>query len=68
MDELEALYENKLESVYACNLPAAQGAAPEAVSYRTESRAKPAAKVAKPARADPGVPGHQLRIRYRARV
>ena len=27
MDELEALYENKLESVYACNLPPA-GAAP----------------------------------------
>ena len=56
MDELEALYENKLESVYACNLPPA-GAAPETVSYRTESRAKPAAKVAKPRVLIPAFPG-----------
>jgi len=56
MNELEALYEGKLEPVYACNIGAA-GDAPEAVSYKAEKRIAPAVKVARPRVLIPAFPG-----------
>ena len=55
-DELLALYENKLESVYACNIPAAEQPM-ETFSYAAESRPVPAVKCAKPRVLIPAFPG-----------
>ena len=55
-DELLAIYENKLESVYACNIPTA--AQPmETFSYQAGSRPVPAIRCAKPRVLIPAFPG-----------
>ncbi|MBE5767577.1 MAG: phosphoribosylformylglycinamidine synthase [Clostridiales bacterium] len=56
MDELEALYEGKLEPVYACNIPS-EDVAPEKVSYCATVRKAPAVKVAQPRVLIPAFPG-----------
>ena len=57
LDALQALYENKLESVYTCNIP--EKAQPmETFSYAFDgTRAAPAIKVAKPKVLIPAFPG-----------
>ena len=55
-DELLALYENKLESVYACNIPTHEQPM-ETFSYPAESRPVPAVKCAKPRVLIPAFPG-----------
>ena len=54
--ELLAIYENKLESVYSCNIPTADQPM-ETFSYVTESRPVPAVKCAKPRVLIPAFPG-----------
>ncbi|MBP9988594.1 MAG: phosphoribosylformylglycinamidine synthase [Ruminococcus sp.] len=54
-DELLGIYENKLESVYKCNI--VQDSKPETYSYSTESRVAPAIKTAKPKVLIPVFPG-----------
>ena len=54
--DLLGIYENKLESVYSCNI--AQGNGPmETFSYETTQRVAPAIKVAKPKVLIPAFPG-----------
>ena len=54
--ELQNIYESKLEPVYPCNIPAAEGDYP-AFSYRAESHAAPAVRVARPQVLIPVFPG-----------
>ena len=54
--DLNADYENKLESVYSCNI-GYQKCAPETVSYEAKTRVAPAVKVAKPKVLIPVFPG-----------
>ena len=56
LDKLQALYENKLESVYPCNIPTA-GKKIENFSYNAESRPAPVVKCAKPRVLIPVFPG-----------
>ncbi|MBQ8475265.1 MAG: phosphoribosylformylglycinamidine synthase subunit PurQ, partial [Clostridia bacterium] len=56
MDELLKLYEDKLEGVYSCNIKQTEGDIPT-FSYKAESWAKPAVKVAKPKILIPVFPG-----------
>ena len=56
LDELRRTYEDKLEPVYPCNIPAAEGDYP-AFSYRAESHAAPAVRVARPQVLIPVFPG-----------
>ena len=55
-EELLGIYENKLESVYPCNIPTAYQPM-ETFSYRAESRPAPALKCAKPRVLIPAFPG-----------
>ncbi|MBO4884990.1 MAG: phosphoribosylformylglycinamidine synthase, partial [Clostridia bacterium] len=55
-EELLGIYENKLESVYPCNIPTADQPM-ETFSYRAESRPVPAIKFAKPRVLIPAFPG-----------
>ena len=54
--KLLEVYEGKLESVYACNIPDTKGPM-ENFSYQAEKRAAPAIKVAKPKVLIPAFPG-----------
>ncbi len=54
--ELLGIYEDKLESVYSCNIPA-EGKKIENFEYHAESRVAPAIKVAKPKVLIPAFPG-----------
>ncbi len=54
--DLEALYENKLESVYSCNIPDRKTPM-ETFSYRTEKRVAPTYLCAKPSVLIPAFPG-----------
>ena len=54
--ELQNIYESKLEPVYPCNIPSAEGDYP-AFSYRAESHAAPAVRVARPQVLIPVFPG-----------
>ena len=56
LDTLLAVYEGKLESVYACNI-ADSGAAMENFSYSAATRKAPAVKTAKPKVLIPAFPG-----------
>ena len=56
LNDLQGIYENKLEPVYPCNIPAAEGDYP-AFSYRAESHAAPAVRVARPQVLIPVFPG-----------
>ena len=56
MDELEGIYESKLESVYSCNIEQKQGKI-ENVSYKAEKRVAPAVKFARPKVLIPAFPG-----------
>ncbi len=49
-------YENKLESVYSCNIPAPEGKM-ETFSFEAQTRVAPAVKVAKPKVLIPAFPG-----------
>ena len=55
-EELEALYENRLEKVFACNLPTAEKA-PAALSCSKRSQAAPLVKAARPRVLIPAFPG-----------
>ena len=55
-DELLAIYENKLESVYPCNIPTAPQPM-ETFSYEAKERPAPAIKCAKPRVLIPAFPG-----------
>ncbi len=55
-DEVLSLYENKLESVYACNIPTA-ASAPETFSFAASGRPAPAIKCVKPRVLIPAFPG-----------
>ena len=55
-ETLLAAYENKLESVYACNIPAPKGNM-ETFSFEAGNRVAPAVKVAKPKVLIPAFPG-----------
>ena len=54
-DELLSIYENKLESVYKCNIE--QDSKPEEFSFNCEKRVAPAVKTAKPKVLIPVFPG-----------
>jgi len=56
LKELESIYENKLESVYSCNIAQKQGEI-ENVAYQTKKRVAPAVKVARPKVLIPAFPG-----------
>ena len=56
MNKLLGIYEDKLESVYSCNIPAS-GAPMKNFSYTAESRAVPHIKCAKPKVLIPAFPG-----------
>ena len=56
LSELQALYENKLESVYPCNIPTA-GEKIQNFSYTAESRPAPAVKCTRPRVLIPVFPG-----------
>ena len=56
MCKLNELYENKLESVYSCNIKSSTEK-PETVSYETDKRLAPAIKVARPKVLIPVFPG-----------
>ena len=55
-NEVLDAYENKLESVYSCNIPAPEGKM-ETFSYEASGRVAPAVKVAKPKVLIPAFPG-----------
>ncbi len=55
-DAILSAYEDKLESVYSCNIPAPMGNM-ETFSFNTDSRKAPAIKVAKPKVLIPAFPG-----------
>ena len=54
--ELLGIYEDKLESVYSCNIPA-EGKKIENFEYKAENRVAPAIKVARPKVLIPAFPG-----------
>ena len=54
--ELLGIYEDKLESVYSCNIPA-EGKKIENFEYKAETRVAPAIKVARPKVLIPAFPG-----------
>ncbi|MCR4563760.1 MAG: phosphoribosylformylglycinamidine synthase [Clostridiales bacterium] len=56
LDELKDIYENKLESVFACNIKQ-EGIKTENFSYNAERRISPAVKTAKPRVLIPVFPG-----------
>lgn len=56
LTEVLNIYENKLESVYSCNIPATDTPV-ENFSYKAETRKAPAIKVAKPKVLIPAFPG-----------
>ena len=56
LDHLLAVYEGKLESVYACNIPASQGSM-ELFSYENKTVSAPRVKVARPRVLIPVFPG-----------
>ena len=56
LTEVLNIYENKLESVYSCNIPATDTPV-ENFSYKAETRKAPAVKVAKPKVLIPAFPG-----------
>ena len=56
LDEILVLYENKLESVYSCNIPA-KGQNMENFSFTAQERPAPAIKCAKPKVLIPAFPG-----------
>ena len=56
VNELLSIYEDKLESVYSCNIPA-DNAKLETYSYKAESRVAPAIKTAEPKVLIPVFPG-----------
>ena len=56
LDELSSAYEDKLESVYSCNIKTREDK-PETVSYSASSRKAPAVKVARPKVLIPVFPG-----------
>lgn len=56
LSELSGIYEDKLESVYSCNIPDEKGDF-TTFSYKTEERTAPAIKVAKPKVVIPVFPG-----------
>ena len=56
LDELSSAYEDKLESVYSCNIKTREDK-PETVSYSASSRKAPAVKVARPRVLIPVFPG-----------
>ena len=55
-DELLGIYENKLEGVYSCNIPAAEGPA-ENLTFEAASWPSPAVKTARPKVLIPAFPG-----------
>ena len=57
LDALLGIYEDKLESVYSCNIPADSKTPMETFSYKAEKRVAPAIKVAKPRVLIPAFPG-----------
>ncbi len=56
-EDLQKIYEDKLEKVYSCNIKQGSGDKIEAFSYTAESRVAPAIKVAKPKVLIPVFPG-----------
>ncbi len=54
--EIFSIYENKLESVYSCNIKSPEGK-PETVSFEAKTRVAPTVKVAKPKVLIPVFPG-----------
>ncbi len=56
LSEIEALYENRLESVYACNIPSKQEAI-QTPAFHAETYAKPRISTAKPRVLIPVFPG-----------
>ncbi|MBR0353589.1 MAG: phosphoribosylformylglycinamidine synthase [Oscillospiraceae bacterium] len=56
LDGLLSIYENRLEGVYSCNIPAVEGPM-ENFLFKAESRVAPAAKTAKPRVLIPVFPG-----------
>lgn len=56
LDELEKIYEDRLESVYACNIPS-EGRKIENITYKTDRKFAPAVKTAKPKVLIPVFPG-----------
>ena len=56
LEQVLGSYENKLESVYSCNIPTEKSSM-ENFSYKTETRVAPAIKVAKPKVLIPAFPG-----------
>ncbi len=56
LDELQKIYEDKLEGVYSCNIPT-EGKKIENYAYSTDKVAAPAVKVAKPRVLIPVFPG-----------
>ncbi|MDO4176032.1 MAG: phosphoribosylformylglycinamidine synthase [Bacillota bacterium] len=56
LDELLKIYEDKLESVYPCNIETAEQAIPD-VDYKAADRVAPAIKIARPKVLIPAFPG-----------
>ena len=56
LENLSKVYENKLESVYSCNITHPESKV-ETVSYETKERVSPAIKIAKPRVIIPAFPG-----------
>ena len=56
LKEISDIYENKLESVYSCNIPDSKSKV-ETFNFNAESRVAPAIKVAKPKVLIPAFPG-----------
>lgn len=61
MPELEKIYEDKLEPVYPCSIMTEE-TAPTLTDSPAEEIFRASIPCAKPARADSGIPGDQLRI------
>ena len=57
LDSLLKIYEDKLESVFTCNIKNTTGSKPENVSYTATERTAPSIKVAKPRVLIPVFPG-----------
>ncbi|MBQ9769721.1 MAG: phosphoribosylformylglycinamidine synthase subunit PurQ, partial [Clostridia bacterium] len=56
-EDLQKIYEDKLEKVYSCNIKQGSGEKIEAFSYAAENRVAPAIKVARPKVLIPVFPG-----------
>ena len=56
MDEIEKLYEDKLEPIFSCNIDQ-KGETPKTISYNAETRVSPKIKVTKPKVLIPVFPG-----------